>query len=238
MQKKLKKLSVIIPVYNEEKTIAEVIDKVVNIKNLRLEKEIIVINDGSTDGTEQILVSKFLNNNKLIIHKHLVNLGKGAAVRLGLALATGDFIIIQDADLELNPQEYYKILDPIIAGKNHVVYGSRFLNRENIIPRRILLFEKSLTFLTNILFGSHLTDMETAYKAFDREILSLLIKTKLKSLEFEFEPEITAKLLRNKVKIMEVPIEYQPRTINSGKKMRLKDGIEAIITLLRCKYAN
>ncbi|MCL4390431.1 MAG: glycosyltransferase family 2 protein [Patescibacteria group bacterium] len=232
----MKTLSVIIPVYNEEQTVAEVIERVAAVKLPRIKKEIIVVNDGSTDRTRERIRLTPKKGNGLIVHNQLINLGKGAAVRTGLALASGDFIIIQDADLELNPQEYYKILSPIVSGKSQVVYGSRFAKGQNAISLRTKVANGMLTALTNCLFGGHLTDMETAYKAFDKKVLGFLSKTKLRSLEFEFEPEITAKLLKNKIKILEVPIEYHPRTVAAGKKIRLKDGLEAILTLLRCRF--
>jgi glycosyltransferase involved in cell wall biosynthesis len=221
------KLSVIIPVYNEESTIGEVIDKVRAVE-LPVEREIIVVDDGSTDHTADILAKR--QHDVTFVHFSRINFGKGAAIRIGLTYVTGDVVIIQDADLELDPNEYKLLLSPIIAGEANVVYGSRFLKANPAISRRTIVANRFLTWLTNVLYGSQLTDMETAYKAFRAEIVTGI---DLHCHRFEFEPEVTGKLLRAGYKIMEVPISYNPRTEAEGKKINWRDGVTAIVTLLK-----
>ena len=229
-------LSIIIPVYNEEKTIDKVIDKVKKVKLApNIVKEIIVIDDGSTDNSRQkIIRKKQLDRKNLKVHFSLINLGKGAAVRVGLKFAKGDLIIIQDADLELDPKDHRKIIEPIIKGEAKVVYGSRFLSPNPNIPQKTRLANWFLTTLVNLLYGSHLTDMETAYKAFAAKTIKPI---RLRALEFEFEPEMTCQLLNQGTAIMEVPIKYRPRTKNEGKKINFIHGIEAIYTIFKIKYA-
>lgn len=222
-------LSVIIPVYNEKTTISEVIEKVSAVE-LPLEKEIIVVDDGSTDGTVEILRL----SQKKITETFLapVNAGKGAAVRTGLKLVKGDIILIQDADLELNPNEYRRLIEPILEGKTSVVYGSRFLGENPVAPvRRIANY--FLTFTTNLLFGTELTDMETAYKVFSREVGENL---NLRANRFDIEPEITAQIALKGYKILEVPISYRPRTKFEGKKIKFTDGFKALWTLLKYRF--
>jgi glycosyltransferase involved in cell wall biosynthesis len=224
-----KLLSVIIPVYNEKTTISEVIEKVSTVE-LAIEKEIIVVDDGSTDGTVEILQSSNVNVAKT--HLAPINVGKGAAVRIGLTLAKGDIILIQDADLELNPNEYQQLIQPIIDGKTSVVYGSRFLGENTVSPvRRFANY--FLTFTTNLLFQTKLTDMETAYKVFTAEVAKSL---DLEASRFEIEPEITAQIAKNGFQIWEVPISYRPRTKSEGKKIKWKDGIKALWTLLKYRF--
>jgi glycosyltransferase involved in cell wall biosynthesis len=225
-------LSIIIPVYNEQDTISEVIRKVESVDLGAMEKEIVVSDDGSTDTTLQIIERLCQQMPGIIVHTSPSNLGKGAAVRLGLTYATGDIVIIQDADLELDPAEYRKILDPIVRGEEKIVYGSRFLGHANRVPLRGRIANRFLTFLTNCLFGSRLTDMETAYKAFRRELITDI---DLRCVRFDFEPEITAKFLLQGHTIHEVPISYNPRTEQEGKKISWIDGVEAIYTLIRCR---
>lgn len=231
MSKPFKLLSVIIPVYNEESTITEVIERVASVE-LPIEKEIIVVDDGSTDNTVEVLRA----GNTHLIHTHVspTNSGKGSAVRIGIGLAKGDVMIIQDADLELDPNEYGRLIAPILSGQAKVVYGSRFLDG-NSIPFTRRVANKILTLITNLLFGTRLTDMETAYKVFTSEIVGTL---NLTSTGFEIEPELTAKIARRGFKIVEVPISYQPRTVTEGKKIRWYDGLKAIFTLLKCRLAH
>ena len=215
------KLSIVIPVYNEQETIAQVIDRVRGVDLGSFEKEIILSDDGSTDGSAGVIAAYADNYPELVtVHICPINLGKGAAVRLGMACATGDIIIIQDAE-------------PIAAGEWDVVYGSRFLGKPKGIRLCTRLANRFLTMLTNVLYGSRLTDMETAYKAFKREVVEGL---RLRCVRFDFEPEITAKLLLAGYQIHEVPIGYTPRTQDEGKKICLIDGIEAVHTLLRCRF--
>jgi glycosyltransferase involved in cell wall biosynthesis len=230
------KLSIIIPVYNEEMTVGELIDRVVRVELPGIEREIIVANDGSTDASELIIKERHnLYRAVLQVFSMPINLGKGAAIRLGLHHATGDVILIQDADLELDPNEYGKLLQPILKRETDVVYGSRFAHsRRSDIPLHTRLANGFLTGLTNLLFSARLTDMETAYKVFRREALR---GTRLRCVHFDFEPEITGHLLKAGHRIVEVPITYNPRRVEEGKKISWVDGIEAIYTLLRVRFS-
>jgi len=229
MPEPYKLLSVIIPVYNEKSTIKEVIEKV-SMVELPIEKEIIVVDDGSTDGTVEVLHSARVKLASTYLTP--VNVGKGAAVRIGLTLAKGDIMLIQDADLELDPNEYQRLLAPILDNSASVVYGSRFLGENRVAPvRRAANY--FLTFATNLLFRTNLTDMETAYKVFTREVAGNL---SLEANRFEIEPEITAQIVRRGFKIAEVPISYRPRTKFEGKKIKWKDGFKALWTLLKYRF--
>lgn len=225
------KISVIIPAYNEKKTIEEVIKRVQNVE-LGLEKEIIVVDDGSQDGTHQTLERLSQPHLKVIFHAK--NKGKGAALQSGLAQAEGDIVIIQDADLEYDPRDYPKLLQPILEGRADAVYGSRFLGG----PHRVLFFwnyigNKFLTTLSNMLSNLNLTDMETCYKVIKKEILD---KMTLKSKRFGIEPEITMKLAKLKCRIYEVPISYWGRDYTEGKKIGWKDALAAIFQIFRFKF--
>lgn len=223
------KLSVVIPVYNEVKNIEEILKRV---KATKLTWEIIVVDDGSQDGTRAVL-KKLDGKTNVHVILHERNRGKGAAVRTGLQAARGDTILIQDADLEYSPHDYPILLEPIKDGTADVVYGSRFLGG----PRRVTMFwhmiaNKMLTFMTNILYDTILSDMETGYKVFRREVIEGM---NLRANRFDFEPEFTAKILKRHYRIYEVPISFNPRDYSQGKKIKLKDAFEAVWTLLKYK---
>jgi len=229
------KLSIIIPVYNEEKFIAELYSRVLQVElHTGISKEVIIIDDGSDDGTKNI-IKGFDDENTIIIDKER-NSGKGACIRLGLEKASGDIILIQDADLEYDPNEYPKLLDPIISGKAEVVYGSRFKGGEahRIIYYWHSLGNKFLTFFSNILTDLNLSDMECCYKVFRREIIQQI---NLVENRFGFEPEVTAKLAKlskkDKCRIYEVGVSYSGRTYKEGKKINWKDGLAAIKCILK-----
>lgn len=232
----ISRLSIIIPVYNEEKTISLILDKIkkVTLSN-SISKEIIIVNDCSTDNTKQVLDLYMTNNSELHIncYQQDKNQGKGAAIHLGISKASGEYLIIQDADLEYDPNEYNDLLKPVISGFADVVYGSRFMGNN---PHRILFFwhtvgNKFLTFLSNMLTNLNLTDMETCYKLFNTKIVQDL---NLKEKRFGFEPEVTAKISRvPKIRIYEVGISYYGRTYDEGKKINWKDGVRAIYCILK-----
>lgn len=226
------KLSIIIPVYNEEKTIGGTIKKIEEAKlNYPLEREIIIVDDGSDDGTANAL-QQFGGKYKII--RHARNAGKGAAICSGFKAATGDYLIIQDADLEYDPKDYNELLKPIMENGAEVVFSSRFIGSK---PHRVLLFwhllgNKSLTFLSNIFTGLTLTDMESCYKVFNRKAVDL-IKDKLVSNRFGIEPELAARAAKNKLRIYEVGISYYGRDYAEGKKINWRDGIAAIWHIIR-----
>ena len=216
-------VSVVMPVFNEKTTIVEIVERV---RDAPYEKEIIIVDDASTDGTREIL-EQLAEASDVTLLQHEKNRGKGAALRTGICVASGDVTIIQDADLEYDPFDYPKILDPILLGKADVVYGSRFVGGES---HRVFYFwhsvgNKLLTLLSNALSGLNLTDMETCYKAFKTEIIKSI---DLKEDRFGFEPEITAKLAQMRLRIYEVGISYSGRTYDEGKKIGWKDGVQAI----------
>ena len=227
-------LSVIIPVYNERDTIREILSRV---ENTGLVSQIVVVDDGSADGTRDILKQIDAEGRKhLTIVMHERNKGKGAAVRTGIERATGDLVLVQDADLEYDPRDYPTLLFPILDGRADVVFGSRFLGG----PHRVLFFwhyvvNRLLTFLSNICTNLNLTDMEVGYKLFRREVLE---KITIRSDRFNFEPEITAKVAKQRVRVYEVPISYAGRTYEEGKKIGAWDGIEALWTIFKYRFVD
>lgn len=224
------KISVIIPVFNEEKTLKEIVAKV---QKAKVASEIIIVNDASTDKTESIL--KDIQKNKklsanLIVVTHKINSGKGTAINTGLTKVKGDYVLVQDADLEYDPLDIKKLIKPVLDGKAEVVYGSRFTGEHRNLFFWHMVANKFLTFLTNILFDTTLSDMETCYKLIPAGILKSM---NLKSKRFDFEPEVTAKILKRGIRIYEVPISYAGREYSEGKKIGPKDGIIAVWTLLK-----
>lgn len=225
-------LSVLIPVFNEKNTIQEIISRVLKTG---LVYEIVIVDDGSTDGTREILAGyKDRSNIRVILHEK--NSGKGAALRTAIKAASGDVMLIQDADLEYNPTEYPTLLKPIEEDMADVVYGSRFLGA----PHRAILFwnmvaNKLLTTMTNILYNTILSDMETGYKVFRREVVADM---KLRANRFDFEPEFTAKILKKGVRVFDVPITFNPREYSEGKKIGIWDAFEAVWALLKYRFVN
>jgi glycosyltransferase involved in cell wall biosynthesis len=230
---KPRSLSIIIPVFNEEKTLLLLLRKVQKVKLLGLKKQIIIVNDGSTDQTPQLLKKLKIPNGKILQHDR--NRGKGAAIRTAIPHTTGDIVIIQDADLEYDPNDYEIVLSPLMDGSADVVYGSRFKG----IHRAFLFWHyvgnKFLTFLTNFLYDTILTDMETCYKAFRGEIIRSI---PLRSNRFDFEPEVTAKILKRGYKLFEVPISFHGRGFEEGKKITWRDGFVALYCLVRYRLGD
>lgn len=227
------KLSIIISVYNEKGTISEILDRVRGVDIGNIEKEIIIVDDFSNDGSREVLKGE--EEKGVIVLYHERNRGKGAAIRTALEHITGDFVIIQDADLEYDPEDYMKLIGPILKGRADVVYGSRFTGE-----RRNMLFwhwigNRFLTLITNILYNTTLSDMETCYKLFKAEIIKGL---RIRSNRFNFEPEITAKVMKKGIRIYEVPISYTGREFNEGKKITWKDGFSALWTLVKYRFVD
>lgn len=227
----MSKLSIVIPVYNEKNTIFEIVSKVEAVDLGLVEKEIIIVDDFSIDGTREILET--INNKHRIFYQDK-NMGKGAALRRGFSLASGDFIIMQDADLEYDPQEYPYLLEPLIEGRADAVYGSRFMGNR---PHRVLFFwhsiaNKFLTLISNTLTDLNLTDMETGYKAFTKEALQKILPH-LRANRFNIEPEITARVAQKKLRLYEVGISYYGRTYAEGKKIGIRDAFIAVWSIIK-----
>lgn len=227
----MSKLSIVIPVYNEKNTILDIVSKVEAVDLGPVEKEIIIVDDFSIDGTREILETI---NNKHKIFYHDKNMGKGAALRNGFFLASGDFIVMQDADLEYDPKEYPLLLEPLFGGVADVVYGSRFMGNR---PHRVLFFwhsiaNKFLTLISNMLTDLNLTDMETGYKAFTKEALQKILPY-LRANRFNIEPEITARVAQKKLRLYEVGISYYGRTYAEGKKIGARDAVSAVWSIVK-----
>lgn len=229
----MKGVSIIIPAYNEIRTLPEILERVkkVDLKPLGLAKEIIVVDDGSSDGTAEFL-KDYEDKKGFVVLRHKKNSGKGTAVQDGIKAATQDIILIQDADLEYDPSEYRRLLEPLVNGVADVVYGSRFIGSS---PHRVLYFyhylgNKLITFLTNIAANLNLTDIETGYKAFKKEAAA---SVKLVEKDFRFEPEITIKLARKNWRFYEVGVSYYGRSYKEGKKIRWTDGVKALLAILK-----
>jgi len=231
---KIRKLSVIVPVFNERNTVVEVLRRMRAVELPDgIDREIIVVDDGSTDGTRDVLNQ--LRDSTVRILLHDGNRGKGAAVRTGIEVASGDYVLIQDADLEYDPEDWPKLVAPVMRGRAQVVYGSRFTGE-----RRNMLFlhwigNRMLSLVTNVLYNTTLSDMETCYKLVDR---ALLVDLHLKCNRFDIEPEITAKILKRRIRIYEVPISYMGREFDEGKKITWRDGFAALWTLAKFRFAD
>jgi dolichol-phosphate mannosyltransferase len=222
------KLSVIMPVFNEESTIEKIIDRV---RKVNIDKQIVIVDDGSTDRTREILKKWKDENIRVIYHRR--NQGKGSAIRTAIPYIEGKVTIIQDGDLEYDPQDYHTLIRPILDGKAKVIYGSRFLKFNKPIYLRFLLGNKFLTWLINLLYHSRITDSYTCYKAFETDVLRSLT---LRAKRFEFEAEVTVKLLNKGYKLHEVPISYSPRTLKEGKKINWRDALLGILIIFKYKF--
>ena len=225
-------LSVIVPVFNERSTVAEIVRRMRSVE-LPVEREIVVVDDGSDDGTGDVLTQ--LRDSTVRVVKHARNQGKGAAIRTGLESSSGDLVLVQDADLEYDPDDWPRLLAPVLKGRARVVYGSRFTGE-----RRNMLFlhwvgNRFLSLVTNVLYNSTLSDMETCYKLFDRRVLD---GVRLRADRFDFEPEFTAKVLRRGIRIYEVPISYAGREPSEGKKITWHDGVIALWTLVKYRVVD
>ena len=229
-QKDFKTLSVLVPVFNEEATLRQVLDRIRAVE-LPLALEIVVVNDASSDGTSRVLAE--LDDPRIKVFTHPQNQGKGAALRTGLTEVTGDIVLVQDADLEYDPNDWPSLLAPIMEGKTSVVYGSRFSGDNDNMSRLHWIGNKFLTVTTTVLYATKLTDMETCYKCFDRRVLEPI---HVVSNRFDFEPEITAKVLRQGYRIYEVPISYQGREFDEGKKITWRDGFAALKALVKFRF--
>lgn len=228
------KVSIIVPVYNELRSLPIVLPRIMAAPlPAGCEKEILIVDDGSTDGTSD-LVDRYKGHPLVVVHHSIVNFGKGAAIRIGLQKATGDIVLIQDGDLEYDPNDYCKVLEPIVQGQASVVYGSRFRGNPRAMKWANWLANKILTFAANLLYFARITDEATAYKAFH---INVLRSIRMRCMRFEFCPEVTAKVRRLGYRIHEVPISYNARGILEGKKIRWQDGFHALWTLIKYRFA-
>jgi len=223
-------LSVIVPVFNERNTVAEILRRIRAV-DLPMQLEVVVVDDGSTDGTDKVL--SVLQDSTVRVLTHRSNRGKGAAVRTGINTARGQLVLIQDADLEYDPDDWPRLLDPVMKGKAQVVYGSRFTGERRAMRPTQWLGNRLLTLTANVLYRSTLSDMETCYKLFDRKVLDSIT---IESDGFDFEPEITAKVLRRGYRIYEVPVSYTGRDASEGTKFEWRDGVRALTTLVRYRF--
>jgi glycosyltransferase involved in cell wall biosynthesis len=225
-----KLLSVIVPVYNERNTVGEIVRRM-RLVDLPIDLEIVVVDDGSADGTDKVLAA--IEDSTVRVVRHAANRGKGAAVRTGVAASRGDLVLVQDADLEYDPQEWPRLLAPVLLGRARVVYGSRYIGERETMTISHWLGDRSLALLTTLLFNATVSDVETGYKLIDRVLLESL---NLEAEGFDFEPEITAKLLRRHERIYEVPITYAGRALQEGRKFTWRDGIKAVRTQVRLRF--
>jgi len=224
-------LSVIVPVFNERNTVAEVLRRMRRV-DLPVDLEIVIVDDGSTDGTSQILAA--LQDSTVHVLRHPTNLGKGAAIRTALEHVRGELVLIQDADLEYDPEDWPRLLRPILRGRSQVVYGSRFSGEGGSMPASDWVGNRVLSLTTNLLYNTSLSDMECGYKLFTRKVLDDIT---IESDRFDFEPEITAKVLRRGYQIYEVPVSYSGRPASEGRKFNWHDGVRAFSTLVRYRWA-
>ena len=223
-------LSVIVPVYNERNTVAEVLRRMRRVE-LPVDLEVVVVDDGSTDGTAQILAA--LEDSTVQVVRHPSNLGKWAAIRTGMQHVRGELVLIQDADLEYDPEDWPRLLRPVLRGRSQVVYGSRFGGEGGSMPASDWMGNRFLSLVTNLLYNTSLSDMECGYKLFTRKVLDDIT---IESDRFDFEPEITAKVLRRGYRIYEVPVSYAGRAANEGRKCAWRDGVRALATLVRYRW--
>jgi glycosyltransferase involved in cell wall biosynthesis len=229
---KLRKLSVVVPVFNERNTLVEILRRMRAVELPDgIEREIIVVDDGSNDGTRDVLNQVGDSTVRVVMHE--ANLGKGAALRTGFAHATGDYVLVQDADLEYDPEDWPKLLNPVLRGRARVVYGSRFTGERRNMLLLHWIGNRFLSMTTNVLFNTTLSDMETCYKLFDRDLVDDM---KLQSNRFDIEAEITAKVLKRGIRIYEVPISYSGREFDEGKKITWRDGFAALWTLVKYRF--
>jgi len=231
---KKEKLSIVIPVYNEEKTISEIVKRVQSVKMPNISKELIIVNDCSSDNSFEIISNLAKKYKNIKLYSHKTNKGKGAALRTGFSHANGDYVVIQDADLEYNPEDFKRLILPIKNGEADVVYGSRMLGKiEGFQITSHYYGNLFLSFVTRLLYSRKITDMETCYKMMKKEVIK---SVNLKSNSFDIEPEITAKIIKKGYRIIEIPINYKSRSFLEGKKIHWNDGVIAMITLLKYRF--